>query len=67
MSGYQEDTLAVALEVGSHVSNVKAQRFQVLLLEYQRVESVALACFEFALVDDSPCPSFSFMDCTFRR
>ena len=26
----------------------------MLLLEYQRVESVALACFELALVDDLP-------------
>ena len=53
MSGYQEDILAVVLEVGTHVSDVEAQRFQVLLLEYQRVESVALACFELALFDDS--------------
>ena len=39
--------------MGSHVSDVKAERFQLLLLEYQQVESVALACFELALFDDS--------------
>ena len=49
-----EDILTVVLEVWTHVSNVQAQRFQVLLLDYQRVESVVLACFELALVDDSP-------------
>ena len=64
MSGYLEDILPFALQVGTQVSNVQAQRFQVLLLKYQRVESVALACFELALVDDSSLSLILFIDWT---